>query len=145
MRGANLGPAVILAAGRTTAHHGWLPAVGPLLEVGAHADWALEHAVNRKNLDAAKLCVIYGADSCVMHEKLQLRARRKAAGLEIVSSDEEDLGEYHSSDDNDEGSAKRTQIKRFLNAAAEVKQNASQQHATEHRSPPRVRVRIHAN
>ena len=64
--------------------------------------------MNRKNLEAAKLCVIYGADPSVMHEKLQLRARRKATGLEIVDSDEEDLGKYHSSDDDEEESEKRT-------------------------------------
>jgi hypothetical protein len=125
-RGADPRPAIILAVGRATAPHGWLPAVGPLLEAGANADWALEDAVDRKNLDAAKLCVAYGADPSVMHDKIQLRARRKAAGLELVSSDEEDIGEYHSSDDNDEESAKRTQIKRFLSAATEARKNDSQ-------------------
>jgi len=125
-RGANPEPAIVLAIGRATAPHGWLPAVVPLLEAGANADWALEDAVDRKNLDAAKLCVTHGADPSVMHEKLQLRARRKAAGLEIVSSDEEDNGEYHSSDDNDEESAKRTQIKKYLSAATEARKYAPQ-------------------
>ena len=125
-RGANPEPAIVLAIGRGTAPDGWLPAVGPLLEAGADPVWALEHAVNRKNLDAAKLCVAYGADPSVMHEKLQLRARRKAAGLEIVASDEEDLGEYHSSADDEEESEKRTRIKKFLDAATEARRNASQ-------------------
>jgi len=56
----------------------------------------LESVVDRKNLDAAKLCVEYGADPSIMHEKLQLRASRKAAGLEIVASDKEDIREYYS-------------------------------------------------
>jgi hypothetical protein len=124
-RGADPEPAIVLAVGRATARHGWLPAVGPLLEAGADADCALEAAVDRKNLDAVRLCVAYGADSYVMHEKLQLRTRRKAAGLETVASDEEDFGEYHSSDDDEKESEKRTQIKEFLRAATESKRIAS--------------------
>lgn len=125
-RGANPEPAIVLAIGRATAHHGWLPAVGPLLKAGADADCALEAAIDRKNLDAAKLCVAYGADPSVMHEKLQLRARRKAAGLEIVASDEEDCGEYHSSGDDERESEKRTQVKKFLSAATETRRNSPQ-------------------
>jgi hypothetical protein len=125
-RGADPESAIQLAIGRASAHHGWLPAVGPLLKAGADVDWALESAVNRKNLDAAKLCVAYGADPSVMHEKLQLRASRKAAGLEIVASDEEDIGEYHSSADDEEESQKRTRVKKFLRAATESRRNASQ-------------------
>jgi hypothetical protein len=60
-----------------------------------------------------------------MHEKLQLRARRKAAGLEIVASDEEDCGEYHSSGDDEAESEKRTQIKKFLRAATEDRRDTS--------------------
>ena len=36
-RGANPEPAIVLAIGRATAPHGWLSAVGPLLEAGADA------------------------------------------------------------------------------------------------------------
>lgn len=120
-RDANPELATVLAIGRATAHQGWLPAVGPLLEAGADADSALENAVDRKNLDAAKLCVTYGADPSIMHETLQLRARRKAAGLEIVASDEEDCGDYHSSGDDERESEKRTQIKKFLSEATEAR------------------------
>lgn len=116
----------MLAIGRATAHQGWLPAVGPLLETGADADCTLENAVGRKNLDASKLCVAHGADPSIMHETLQLRARRKAAGLEIVASDEEDCGDCHSSGDDERESEKRTQIKKFLSEATEARRNSSQ-------------------
>jgi hypothetical protein len=124
-RGADPKPAIVLAIGRATAPHGCLPAVEPLLKAGADADCALEAAVDRKNLDAARLRVAYGADPSVMHEKLQLRVARNAAGLEIVASDEEDCGEYHSSGDDEEDSEKRTQMKKFLRAATESRRNTS--------------------
>jgi len=123
-RGANPRSAIQIAIGRPSAPHGWLPAVGPLLKAGADVGYTLESAVDRKNLEAAKLCVAYGADPSIMHEKLQLRASRKAAGLEI--SDEEDCGENHSSADDEEESEKRTKVKKFLSAATEARQNASQ-------------------
>lgn len=55
-----------------------------------------------------------------MHGKLQFCA----AGHGIVTSDEEDIEDYHSSGDDE--SEKIPQCKKFLSATTDARQNASQ-------------------
>lgn len=119
-RGAAPHSALVLAIGRATAPHGFLPAVSLLLDAGADVDQALEQAVDRKNLEAVKVCVAKGANAASMLRRIRARASKKARGQTPALSDEEDCGEYHSSADDDEGAKTRSDIVDFLGLASGV-------------------------
>lgn len=118
-RGAKPESAIVLAIGRPSAPHGYLPAVSLLLDAGADVDEALEQAVDRKNFEAVQICVAKGADAASMLRRIQARAAKKARGRSPALSDKEDCGEYHSSEDDAEGAGTRSDIVDFLSVASD--------------------------
>ena len=62
-RGANVKcPSPVAKAIGDCYFSGFLPALGPLLDAGADKDCAFEYAVDRNNVEAAKICIARGVD-----------------------------------------------------------------------------------
>lgn len=89
-RGAKPGHDAIVKAFGYIFFEAFLPALGPLLDAGADIDYALDYAIERKNVEATRICLDGVADPADTLARQRRLAGRKGAGLNGFASDEED-------------------------------------------------------
>jgi hypothetical protein len=131
IRGANPATAMEHAIGNSI-YNGNLPALALLLGAGYSPDHALYDAVSVKNIDAAEMCLAYGADPTQVIEMsrardARVRARRDPGWVE----EPEDSDVSHSSEDNDRESELRARMKALLRAAEESQQPQAKEFPSE--------------
>lgn len=90
-------------------------ALGVLLDAGADPNCAFENAVERFKLEAAGDCLEKGADPTVVLRQHQARAASRAAGTFVREWEEA----CPSSDDDEQSTVKRKEMKEFVRSACE--------------------------
>lgn len=96
----------------------WVPALEPLLDAGASADDALEHAVDHLNFEAARICVAKGADATMVLGKQHSRIARIQAGTFDYERDAEPGAQGYWSEDDEETAGERRDMRAFLKSAS---------------------------
>lgn len=96
----------------------WEPALEPLLDAGASADDALEHAVDHLNFEAAKICVAKGADAAMVLGKQQSRIAKIEARTFDYERDEGHGARGFWSEDDEETAGCRRDMRAFLKSAS---------------------------
>jgi hypothetical protein len=97
----------------------WMPALSLLLDAGGDLQYAFEHAVDRLNFAAAKLCLEKGADPARVLRKQQLKAAKKASGSWDREKDEDDGDGGYSEEDSEEQASERKVMRDLVSLASD--------------------------